>query len=233
MGGLTANASYIVRMHFCENYWSASGQRVFSVAINGTTVLTNFDIFATAGAAHKANIQQFNATSNSSGQIVIAFTNVTDKALVNGIEITTPSSGNTHSGTWAAKGVISGTPTWSNLANIVSCASNSTYVASFWMKGGGQVVLRIANGSWGSEITRQTFTATSTWTQYSITGIATGSDTQLTYNFTDGGTVAGTLYIDDCFLGVANGTNVLTNPGFESGNAIWNASSPFSILQNP
>ena len=87
MGGLTANANYTVRLHFCENYWSAIGQRKFTVAINNTNVLTSFDIFAATGAQHKANIQQFTAAANASGQIVIAFTNVVDHALINGIEI--------------------------------------------------------------------------------------------------------------------------------------------------
>jgi hypothetical protein len=87
MGGLTAGSNYTVRLHFCENYFTASGQRAFNVAINGTTVLTSFDIYAKAGAAHKANIQQFNAAANGSGQIVVAFTNVTNNALINGIEV--------------------------------------------------------------------------------------------------------------------------------------------------
>ena len=46
--GLTANAAYTVRLHFAETYWTASGQRIFNVKINGSQVLTNFDIFATA-----------------------------------------------------------------------------------------------------------------------------------------------------------------------------------------
>ncbi|MGO8670935.1 MAG: malectin domain-containing carbohydrate-binding protein, partial [Capsulimonadaceae bacterium] len=87
VGGLTANGSYVVRLHFAETYWTATGKREFNVAINSTSVLTDFDIFATAGGENIANIQQFNATANSSGQIVIAFTNVVDNAQINGIEI--------------------------------------------------------------------------------------------------------------------------------------------------
>jgi fibronectin type 3 domain-containing protein len=85
--GFPSGTSHTVRLHMCENYFTASGSRVFNVSINGTQVLTNFDIYATAGAAHKANIQQFTATANSSGQYVIVFTNVTNNALVNGIEV--------------------------------------------------------------------------------------------------------------------------------------------------
>jgi hypothetical protein len=86
--GLTAGTSYTVRLHFAELYFSAAGDREFNVAINGTTVLTNFDIFATAKANYTAVVEQFTATANSSGDIVIAFTNgAIDQPMINGVEI--------------------------------------------------------------------------------------------------------------------------------------------------
>ena len=85
--GLAAGASYTVRLHFAELYWSGSGQRTFNVSINSSQVLTNFDIYATAGAKNKAVIQQFTATADSSGQITIQFTTVIDNAKIDGIEI--------------------------------------------------------------------------------------------------------------------------------------------------
>ena len=86
--GLTAGSSHTVRLHFAELTWTANGQRVFNVAINGTPVLNNFDIFATAGGQLKAVVEQFTATANSSGQIVISFTNGgVDNPEINGIEI--------------------------------------------------------------------------------------------------------------------------------------------------
>ena len=85
--GLTANGSYTVRLHFAEEYWTAAGKRVFNVNINGTRVLTNFDIFATAGGEYKAVVEQFSATATSSGTIAIQFVTVTDNAQVNGIEV--------------------------------------------------------------------------------------------------------------------------------------------------
>ena len=78
--GLTAGANYTVRLHFAELYFSAAGDREFNVAINGTTVLTNFDIYATAKANFTAVVEQFTATANSSGDIVIAFTNGADRS---------------------------------------------------------------------------------------------------------------------------------------------------------
>ena len=85
--GLTASASYTVRLHFAEEYWTTAGSRVFNVTINGNQVLTNFDILATAGAEYKAVVEQFTATADSSGRVTIQFVAVKDNAQVNGIEV--------------------------------------------------------------------------------------------------------------------------------------------------
>jgi hypothetical protein len=53
--GLTASTQYLVRLHFAELYHTATGARKFNVVINGATVLTNFDIYAVAGARYKAS----------------------------------------------------------------------------------------------------------------------------------------------------------------------------------
>ena len=84
--GFTSGTTYLVRLHMSEFYWTAAGKREFNVLINGTQVLTNFDIFATAGGEFKAVVEQFNAVANSSGQIVIQFVSVIDNAAISGIE---------------------------------------------------------------------------------------------------------------------------------------------------
>jgi len=82
--GLTAGTTYTVALDWAELTWKAVGQRIFNVAINGTTVLNNFDVYATAG--YKTALQkQFSIAANSSGQIVIAFTQGTaDNPFVSG-----------------------------------------------------------------------------------------------------------------------------------------------------
>ncbi len=89
---LTAGASYTVRLHFAETSYAAAGQRAFNVAINGGLVLTNYDIFADAGAQFKATEKVFTATADSNGTITVAFTAGTNGAphtnpSVRGIEI--------------------------------------------------------------------------------------------------------------------------------------------------
>jgi fibronectin type 3 domain-containing protein len=85
--GLTAGGTYSVLLHFAETYFSAPANREFNVAINGTKVLTNLDVFATVGK-DAALLETFTATASSSGQIVIAFTvGAKDQPLIMGIEI--------------------------------------------------------------------------------------------------------------------------------------------------
>jgi hypothetical protein len=85
--GLAAGTTHMVRLHFAEFYWTQTGQRIFNVNINGTAVLSNFDIIAAAGGPDKAIVEQFTATANSSGQIVIQFVTVKDNAKLSGLEI--------------------------------------------------------------------------------------------------------------------------------------------------
>ncbi len=89
--GLHAGSDYAVRLHFAEIYWTTAGQRIFNVNINGTTVLSNFDIVA-AGGAGMAIVKQFTAAADSSGQISIQFTTVKDNAKISGIEVQQPST---------------------------------------------------------------------------------------------------------------------------------------------
>ncbi len=120
--GFVAGSSQLIRLHFCETYWTAAGQRVFNVSINGTQVLTNFDIFAAAGGQNIANIQQFTENSNSSGQYVIQFTSVVNNSLINGVEIDPPGSCSTPT----APSGLGATAISSGQINLSWTASSST-----------------------------------------------------------------------------------------------------------
>src|SRR5262249_9472798 len=58
-----------------------------NVLINGTQVLTSFDIFATAGGGNKAVAESFTTNASSAGAVTIQFVTVKDNAQVNGIEV--------------------------------------------------------------------------------------------------------------------------------------------------
>jgi ABC-2 type transport system ATP-binding protein len=60
----------IVTLYFAETYWTAAGQRTFNVPINGTSVLSNFDIFATAGGM-KRQVGIAQALVNDSKMLIV------------------------------------------------------------------------------------------------------------------------------------------------------------------
>jgi hypothetical protein len=81
------NGTYTAKLKFAEIYYTFAGQRVFDIAINGTTVQSHLDIFAAAGGANKAYDLSFSATV-STGQVTITLTAVTGFPKINAIEIT-------------------------------------------------------------------------------------------------------------------------------------------------
>jgi hypothetical protein len=88
--GFTAGARYIVDLHFAETFWTAPGQRLFNVLINGNQVLTNYDMFASAGGEFIATVESFAVTADSTGTITLQFVpGAADNPQVNGIEIGT------------------------------------------------------------------------------------------------------------------------------------------------
>ncbi|QMU30380.1 choice-of-anchor tandem repeat GloVer-containing protein [Adhaeribacter radiodurans] len=80
------NGNYTVKLYFAEIAFVTSGKRKFNVNAEGTSWLTNYDIFAAAGGARKAVI----ATKNvlvTDGMLHLSFISVVDKACVAAIEV--------------------------------------------------------------------------------------------------------------------------------------------------
>jgi predicted alpha-1,2-mannosidase len=152
---------------------------------------------------------------------------------------TPPPAGNTHGGTWAIRAALPAAAGFSNISQApTGLPTNTSYVASLWIKGTGSVQLYIKNGNWGADIAGATVrcNATASWTQCTTPAFNTGANTQITYIIQDsyGDDPAGTVYIDNMFLGISGGTNRLTNPGLESGDVNWgHSNSVFTIVQNP
>ena len=76
-----------VTLYFAETYVSGSGMRVFGVTINGTRVLADFDIYASAGGANRAISRTFTTTADSSGNVLIEFISGTENPKINGIAV--------------------------------------------------------------------------------------------------------------------------------------------------
>src|SRR5262249_59873880 len=89
--GFNPGSSQTVRLHFAETFFNTSGSRTFNVSINGTQVLTNFDIFVAAGGQNKAAIEQVTANGQASGEDWIQFSSLVDNSIVSGSEKIRPS----------------------------------------------------------------------------------------------------------------------------------------------
>lgn len=143
--------------------------------------------------------------------------------------------GNTHTGTWAARGTLPATANFKDLyQGPVTVTANTAYVATLWIKGTGTIALNVWNGGWTVTVATVNCTASAGWTQCSV-AFNTGSRTSLLLDLETAVNGAGTIYIDDVFLGPSGGANKLVNPGFESGNTTWatNSAPTWSIVNNP
>ena len=85
--------TYLVRLHFAEIYFGATGggtggvgKRVFNVLAEGQALLTNFDIIAEAGGSMKAVIKEFQVNVND-GTLNLNFNKVVQNPKVSAIEI--------------------------------------------------------------------------------------------------------------------------------------------------
>ncbi len=214
---LSAGGNYLVRLHFAEPSATSAGSRVFNVAINGTTVLPNFDIFKTAGAEFKAVVQQFMTTANSSGNVVIAYTYGTaGDPLASGLEIIPIKAGISIDSGGAAAGAfmadtdfVGGHPnTFTNAINT-SAVTNPAPLAVYQSK-------RTGNGS------GQGFT-------YTIPNLTPGHAYTVRLHFVESATnqVGGRV-----FNVAINGTTVLANFDiFKTAGAAYKANiQQFSIM---
>ena len=80
------NGNYTVTLKFAELYFNSPNQRVFSVAINGQTVLSNFDIVSAAGG-HDLPVDRAFPVAVTNGQVSIVMVSSVDEPQVNAIEI--------------------------------------------------------------------------------------------------------------------------------------------------
>ncbi|HSH18632.1 MAG TPA: malectin domain-containing carbohydrate-binding protein [Candidatus Saccharimonadales bacterium] len=82
-----ANGTYKYRMHFAETYDGcfAAGCRVFSVTAEGSTIISNLDIYASVGP-NAALVREGTFTVND-GSATFGFAGSSENPLVSGIEI--------------------------------------------------------------------------------------------------------------------------------------------------
>ena len=112
-------------------------------------------------------------------------------------------SGNAHSGSWETVATLSSSASYDNFfQSNVPVSTSTNYTASVWVKGSGKLVLEVISGDWSTTLSSVNITATSTWQQVTVPTFSSGTSTTLIFLVDDslGGT-AGTVYLDDCYLG--------------------------------
>jgi hypothetical protein len=80
-----ANGTYQVRLHFAEMYWPAIGSRVFSIDIENSRRLTNFDIYREVGP--RAALVKDYEVNVADGVLSLKFTPTADRLSLAGVEI--------------------------------------------------------------------------------------------------------------------------------------------------
>lgn len=82
-----ANGNYNVTLKFAEFYFSATGKRVFSVKINGRTVISSLDLYAKVGKNNAYDVVV--PVSVSNGALSMQFISQVNNAKVSGILVKT------------------------------------------------------------------------------------------------------------------------------------------------
>ena len=80
-----ANGNYMVRLHFVENYFSATGARVFNTTIENSLRLANFDIYREVG--YRAALVKDFEVSVTDGMLNFKFNPTANRVALAGVEI--------------------------------------------------------------------------------------------------------------------------------------------------
>jgi hypothetical protein len=81
------NGAYTVRLKFAEIWFDTAGKRIFDVAVNGSTVLSKFDVAVAANGSSRAVDRDFRI-SVGDGRLVIQFRPIVSNPKISAIEIT-------------------------------------------------------------------------------------------------------------------------------------------------
>ncbi|TDV49691.1 glycosyl hydrolase [Actinophytocola oryzae] len=136
---------------------------------------------------------------------------------------------NVHGGSRALRAATQGLTTgWKNITQPVAGATaNTTYDFGIWLRGTGALTVKVTKAN-GDNLQYLRPKATGSWT-YVSSSFATGTYSgQVVFTVVDSAVtqypaadVSGTMYLDDAYLGVGSGPNLLQNSGFEAQLAGW------------
>lgn len=84
---LHALATYRLRLHAAETYFTSSGRRSVNVVVNGQTLYAGFDAFTYAGAADRAAAPEFTVQADAQGVLAVTLNRVNENPLLAALEI--------------------------------------------------------------------------------------------------------------------------------------------------
>ena len=180
-----ADGDYQIRLFFVDPTSTGANQRKFDVNLQGQTVLTNYDIFAEAGAIRKAVARALSFTASLGSGLDLSFINRTGQAMISGFEITRadasdPSSFGVHLEFSANNGL-----TWSTIASNLPSnrfgEGQFTWTANQTTSGHTGLFRATAVGSGLNNITNTTTRALSVSTQTNVFYVNAAGDS----NFSD------------------------------------------------
>lgn len=113
-----ANRSYRLRFTFSEVWWTAAGQRVFDVMVNGAAMLTNVDPYALAGAKFTPVVREVTLTATSN-TMVVSLQPRADNAALAALEV----SHHLHTGHCMKQSPELAAAMWLRAANLLAKAT--------------------------------------------------------------------------------------------------------------
>ncbi|MDG0808753.1 carbohydrate binding domain-containing protein [Cohnella rhizosphaerae] len=134
-----------------------------------------------------------------------------------------------HSGKWAMKVASSAAAQdqETTLDAQLKLKAGVAYTFKLWLKGTGDLKVRLQNGQNGQLIADEPFSAAGEWREYAFTVTPAESSSYSLKLFSDGTNNA--LYVDDLLLYASGQNNLLPNSDFELGQAGWLENGTFSV----
>ena len=133
-----ANGSYRVTLKMVEDWATAAGQRRFDVRLEGTVVLSAFDVFASCGPLTACD-RSF-TTTVTDGQLNVQFSmnGGAGYATVSAVEVTTTTGGTTTTSTPTSSTSSTSTSSTSTSSSTTSTSTSSTTTTTTPGGGGGR-----------------------------------------------------------------------------------------------
>ncbi|WP_336514905.1 malectin domain-containing carbohydrate-binding protein [Pollutibacter soli] len=176
---------YTVKLHFAEVFHTSANKRKFNVNIeSGQALLSNYDIFAKAGAASTAVVETFNGINVTDGTLNIIFASVLDNAKVSAIEISGGAANTAPTVTAAIPNQTAGVEVVTKAINLASVFTDD--------KGADNLTYSVPGNTNKSIVSSTTISGTTLTLNFA--GILAGQ-TDITVRATD----AEGLFVDDVF----------------------------------